>query len=82
MLENNNGKDFAVLMKIMEAQTEILRNLTTLNDLSNRNYDSLKEAHRMLNDVRNKFNNIKYIWVPIIITIINNIIGIIFYMYK
>ena len=82
MLENNNGKDFAVLMKIMEAQTEILRNLTTLNDLSNRNYDSLKDTREILYDIKNNFNNIKYIWVPIIITIINNIIGVAFYIYK
>jgi len=82
MLENNNGKDFAILMKIMEAQTEVLRNLTTLNDLSNRNYDSLKDTREILYDIKNNFNNIKYIWVPIIITIINNIIGVAFYIYK
>lgn len=82
MLEDNNGKDFAILMKIMEAQTEVLRNLTTLNDLSNRNYDSLKDTREILYDIKNNFNNIKYIWVPIIITIINNIIGVAFYIYK
>ena len=82
MLENNNSKDFTILIKIMEAQTEILRNLTTLNDLSNRNYDSLKDTREILYDIKNNFNNIKYIWVPIIITIINNIIGVMFYIYK
>lgn len=63
-MNEDNGKNFQIMMKILDINIQILENMT--------------EAIKVMDDIRQRTNDIKrdiigvkYIWVPIIVSLLS-----------
>jgi len=73
---DNNGKEFHILLKLLDNQIKTLEKMTEVLEIMQSNESKIANLVDSLSKIKDQLYYIKYVWVPVIISIITTLVAL------